>query len=166
MKNIKFSLILLTIIAATGFISCKVQEEPTVVVAPRMEPIAFIVQEVSKGVLTGNGEEGIAENQSFIIQTAGEWEDLRTKMNAVNETIGETSIDFDKNTLLAYFDKIRPTGGYSVSIFEVLKSDRGVQANYRFGIPGEMAIDIMTQPYHIILIPKTTTPIQFIRVTE
>lgn len=144
--------------------SCKAPSEPTV--GPVAETTNLQFKKVGSGILTGNGEEGIGSPKEYVIQTEQDWEALRTKMNSVNQTQEEVSINFEQKTVLAYFDQIRSTGGYAVEIIEVIEKTNSVEAMVKFTAPTGMATDIMTQPYHIVSIPKTTKPVKFVALIE
>jgi predicted membrane GTPase involved in stress response len=120
------------------------------------------MRKLAFGALTGNGEEGIEEG-GVVIQTEAEWRELVTKMNSVNKSIDEnSSIDFNKKTVLAYFDPVRGSGGYSVYITEITSNGSSMKATIEKVSPTEDAIEIMTQSYFIVSIDKTSLPITFV----
>lgn len=155
-------------IAIAGFLglqSCKTPELvegdnlETDVAAPVSESIEFTT--LKNGVMYGYGAEGI-EDGGIVINSEAEWNELTTQMNSVNQAIDIGSIDFDKNTVLAYFDKIRTSGGHSVEISDVSKKPSVIVARIKTAAPSGAATDIMTQPFCIVSIPKTTDTITFI----
>lgn len=151
-------------LAVIGLTACCTTEE---VVDGNIEPPKHLqMKEINQGVLTGNGEEPVGFERGYIIQSEKEWEILREKMNAVNFAQGEVSIDFEQSTVLAYFDKIRPNGGYSIEILQVTESDESIKAMVKSTAPTGMATDIMTQPFHIVTVAKTSKTVKFLPVTE
>lgn len=164
MERLKFSIFASTLIALS-LNSCRLAEDkPTSELA--VETTNLNLKRVGSGILTGNGAEGIGSPKELVIQTEKQWETLRTKMNSVNQSQNEVSIDFEQKTVLAYFDQIRTSGGYEVEIIEVIERTNGVEAMVKFTSPTDMATDIMTQAYHIIAIPKTSKPVKFLALIE
>ncbi|MFK7783958.1 MAG: protease complex subunit PrcB family protein [Crocinitomicaceae bacterium] len=164
MKAFRFTLFSLSIITLLCSSSCDTSEE---LVEGSVEPPRHLeIEQINQAVLTGNGDEPVGSEKGYVIQTQTEWEDLREKMNAVNDTQGQVSIDFEESTVLAYFDKIRPNGGYSIEIVQVIESDEMIKAVYRSTAPGGVATTIMTQPFHIVNIPKTEKAVKFLPITE
>jgi hypothetical protein len=82
-------------------------------------------------------------------------------MNSVNKAIKEQSIDFDRVTVLAYFDQIRSSGGYTIQIVTATKTGKKIQAKIKKASPEGDAIDIMTQPFHIVIIQKSDEKVSF-----
>lgn len=164
MKSLRFSIFAASLIALI-LNSCKVPEDkPMVETVNETTHLPF--KKVGSGILTGDGAEGIGSPKELVIQTEEQWEALRTKMNSVNQAQKEVSIGFEQKTVLAYFDQIRTTGGYSVEIIDVIEKTSGVEAMVKFTAPSGMATDVMTQPYSIVSIPKTSKPVKFVAFIE
>lgn len=154
-----FGFALATII---GLQSCKTTEEiidqqPADTVSNVYE---FSLTEVASGYMTGYGAEGIEEG-GLAINSLEEWNALTTKMNSANRAIKEQSIDFDRVTVLAYFDQIRGSGGYTVEIASATKTGKKIQAQIKKASPKGDAIEIMTQPFHIVYIQKSDEKVSF-----
>jgi hypothetical protein len=163
MKSIAHHLFIFVIIAMT-LSSCKTPQPIDEMEFATKTEIPFT--NISSGYLTGNGDEGIGGLEVRIIQSEGNWEILRAEMNSVNPTQNEVSIDFDQNTILAYFDDIRPSGGYAIQIVSVIETNDEIQVSTKFTLPTDAAVDIMTQPFHIVSIPKTKKKITFFSLIE
>jgi hypothetical protein len=73
------------------------------------------------------------------------------------------SIDFDRNLLIAVYRGGCPSGGYSIGIHEILKTNKGLTIFVIFSDPGENCSRslALTQPYAIYSIEKTDLPISF-----
>ncbi len=156
-------------VIALNFTACKIAGDgPQDLPAdkPAMQENVVQSKPISEGSLLGDGQEGIAGPNEVIIQTEAQWEALYTKMNSVNPTQKEVSIDFEQRTILAYFDQIRPLGGYAVEIVKVTEINEIITARVKFTIPEGNSIDIMTQPYSIVSIPKTKKLIKFVAIIE
>ena len=146
-----------------GLPSCETSKE--VITEKPAEDLALATQVAFKNVasayLTGNGAEKIVKG-GIVINSQAEWEVLTTKMNSVNRAIKDESIDFNKMTVLAYFDKIRGSGGYNVDFVSITEIGQEVQAIVKDTPPEGDAIEIMTQPYSIVMIDKTSKAVTFI----
>ncbi|MDR6299626.1 protease complex subunit PrcB family protein [Mesonia maritima] len=119
--------------------------------------------EISKGVLTGAGEEGI-EAQQRIITSEAEWNSLVRKMNSVNnmsKNFKTNDIDFSKEMVVAVFDKVMNTGGHSIWVSDVKTIDNEVQLMVSEKHPDGMATSVMTQPYYLAKMPKTDKKVVF-----
>lgn len=119
---------------------------------------------VAKGNLTGNGKEQFSK-QSVVISDSVTWKKLIVGMNSVSDVSGsflETHIDFTQYTVLAVFDDVRPTLGYSIDI-NIVEDDKKVYVEVINKMPSGNVLTalITTQPYLIVKIPKTEKTIQF-----
>ena len=118
---------------------------------------------VGKGILGGAGEEGIYES-NVVIQNNAEWELLVSKMNAINQELNNFAIqeiDFEKYTVIALFDRVQNTGGYSIKIMDIQDAPENLIVLINKVTPDEMATSVMTQPYFIVRIPKTEKGVVF-----
>lgn len=113
---------------------------------------------VSKGMLFGDGEEGINKS-TLIIRDKKAWEMLTTRMNTVNkvsESFKELPIDFSKEIVVAVFDQVRTSGGFDATIFQVQYINGETKIVYTIEKPKatDMVTTVMTQPYHLIKLRK------------
>lgn len=133
--------------------SCGNQEKTSSV-----KPVSFST--ISQGALKGDGQEGI-EKSKLIISDSKAFMVLLGKVNTVNDQIDPVpSIDFDQSIVLAVFDDIKSHGGHSIDITKVSEhEDRFVVEIERLKKGGMLTI--ITQPYHLVKIPKTAKPIIF-----
>ena len=119
---------------------------------------------ISKGILGGAGAEGI-EKQNLVITDTNNWEELISKMDAVNETsksFTETDIDFSQYTVIAVFDSVKNSGGYGLDLEITSNSNNTVVKVIQIGPePGGFVTTVITQPYYIVKIPKTSLPVVF-----
>ena len=119
-------------------------------------------QTVSKGVLFGDGMEGISEsNISFT--NAKDWKSFLEKINTPN-TFSKVTIDFSEQQLLCVFDTIRNTSGYKIEIKNILIEKKGIKIIYTSAKPSakEMVNMVITQPYHLVIINKRAEEVTFI----
>ncbi len=119
--------------------------------------------EIARGVLHGNGGEGI-EASELVITDPGEWQKLMNKMNSVNrvtDRFAETQIDFERYMVLAVFDSIRPNGNYRIQIKEIRECPGKIKALVEKSHYGRIATAVIVQPFHIVKIPKSEKPVEF-----
>jgi len=119
-------------------------------------------QTVSKGVLFGDGVEGVSEsNISFT--NAKDWKSFLEKINTPN-TFSKVTIDFSEQQLLCVFDTIRNTSGYKIEIKNILIENKGIKIIYTSAKPSakEMVNMVITQPYHLVIINKRAEEVTFI----
>lgn len=117
---------------------------------------------IGQSVLHGNGTEKI-EKSNVVIENTTSWNDLIDKMNTVNnvsDDFTETDIDFSQHIVIAVFDKIYSNGGHTIDIINITESE----INLTIKIDNLMTGDdtqVITQPFHIVKIPKTKKQIIF-----
>lgn len=72
-------------------------------------------------------------------------------------------IDFEARSIIAVFIGTRPTGGFSVEIQRVTRADDLliVTALETTPAPDQIVIQALTQPYHIISVPRTEAQVRF-----
>jgi len=150
MKSLLFLLVL------TIFIGCNKNDDEFLSLT--ISPIL-----IGEGNLYGYGEENITK-QNLIISSNETWAELMNKMNSTsNETSNftETEIDFSHFILLAVFDEIKMNGGYTIEIKSVVENPNNLTVTIRRLSPKGVAPGVITQPYHIVKIPKTEKIIFF-----
>jgi hypothetical protein len=106
--------------------------------------------EIAKGFLAGDGAEGIIE-QNIVINNESDWNDLKTKMNTVNnetDKFSETEIDFTIYQIIAVFDQIYTNGGYSINITNISENETNIFVKIENLLKGNDTF-IITQPYYL-----------------
>ena len=117
---------------------------------------------VAQGELYGNGQEGIAEQNSVIKMQNG-WSSLLESMNSVNdvsESFTETDIDFNNCLVIAVFDEVRGNSGCSISIKSITEYADSIVVDVQKVVTVNGA-DVMNQPFYIAKIPVTNKSIVF-----
>lgn len=117
---------------------------------------------IGKGNLYGSSSQGVDE-QNLVINNQTDWDALITLLDAVNNTsdsFTETDIDFTTYTVLVAIDQVRGNGGHVLDI-AVSANPENVVVTVTDLVPQGNATTVITQPYHIVKIPKTTLPIVF-----
>lgn len=117
---------------------------------------------IAKDNLYGNGEEGILK-QKLEITDQNTWEALITQMNSVNnvsDSFLETDIDFSEYRIIAIFDEVRPSDGYSLDI-NIISTSETIMVQVTDVVPQGNTPSVMTQPFHIVKILNSNLPIIF-----
>ncbi|MFT7351595.1 MAG: hypothetical protein ACI9XR_001349 [Flavobacterium sp.] len=107
--------------------------------------------------------------QNVIYNSESDWNALLNQIDSFYQPFGinftqlhftETNIDFAKFSVIAVFDKVYGSGGYSIDITNIVENENNITvtvANLQTG----NASSVITQPYHIVKIPKTSKPFVF-----
>lgn len=117
---------------------------------------------IGKGNLYGGSSQGVDE-QNLVINNQAEWNTLITLLDAVNNTsdsFTETDIDFTAFTVIVAIDQVRGNGGHELDI-AINANPENIMVTVTDLIPQGNATTVITQPYHIVKIPKTTLPVVF-----
>lgn len=117
---------------------------------------------IGQSQLYGNGVENI-EKSNFVIEDTTSWNDLINKMNSVNivsANFKEINIDFSQYQVIAVFDKIYGNSGHSIDILKIIENETGIIIVVNNLMTGDDT-QVMTQPFHIVKIPKTERQINF-----
>lgn len=158
MKKIFFLLISFVIVSCTDN-----DDEPIVV---PFVPVAITPILVGKGNL--NASEGISQ-QNTIIDNETIWTNLKNQIDLFYQPFGinyteqyfeETTIDFDNFTVITVFDQIYGNGGHSIDITSIIEYETNIVITIENLETGN-ASSVITQPYHIVKIPKISKPIVF-----
>ncbi|MDO6739129.1 hypothetical protein [Wenyingzhuangia sp. 2_MG-2023] len=123
-----------------------------------------IYTKIGKGILTGQGEEGISKS-NWVVTNEKDWNHLKAKMNTINQETShftETQIDFSKYIVIATFDSIRQQGGSYISIANVVKNTSNTVVCTKYIEDNSpFATHVVNQSYHLVKIEKTNLPIIF-----
>jgi len=111
---------------------------------------------------------GVEKPAQLIIRDAKAWADLWAKVHSsVEPKPALPEVDFQKQIVVAVFAGTKRTGGYSIRIRDIrhdAKADKLlVFVEETSPPPGSITIQVLTQPYHMVLMPKTDKPIEFRR---
>ena len=143
--------------------SCKTNIENTTTKTETAEMKTSEANSIGKGNLYGSGNEGIiAENLTITNQS--DWDKLKAKMDSTNKvstSFSKTAIDFSKHTIIAVFDEVKGSGGHSIDLSVTYYLDN-TTVSITKNAPSGIATSVMTQPYHIIKITKSSLPIKFV----
>jgi len=127
-----------------------------------LEETPLTMINICKSELYGNGEENISK-QITVIKNSSDWDELMDKMNSVNnvtDRFSETNIDFSSYIIIAVFDEVKMYGGHSIDITSITENDINIIVKVENILTGDL-IAVITQPFHIVKIPKRNKEIIF-----
>lgn len=115
-------------------------------------------QIIKTGELHGAGEEGLSQ-EAIGVSNIEEFNELRNKINSVNEEIQDDIIAgdrfFEEKMLVFVFDRVRGTGGYYFKVKHVVLQNDTVTLTAFSKKPEEPATSIMTQPFQVLTLDRT-----------
>lgn len=114
-------------------------------------PTRVSFQTVARG-----SRSGVREASQVVIRGQDQWQALWRKHTAIKTNPAPLpAIDFDKEIVAAVFLGEKPTGGYSIEITRVIRTDRSLVVFYRdhSPAPGAITTQAFTQPFYIVRIP-------------
>ena len=132
--------------------SCETDE-----VESNFQATELIFTDVGSGSLYG--DEGIQQS-NLVLNNQTEWQNLLTQVNAVSpvsDNFEETTIDFESYTVIAVFLEIKPTS-WGIEVTSVFENENDILVSNE---ETEGDATILSQPFHIVKIPKTTKDIVF-----
>ena len=100
----------------------------------------------------------------IVVEDQKGWEEVWSGMEGNVQPKPETpKVDFDKHKVIAVFMGRRMTGGYSVKITGIEENGKLVVKVKESGPPpGAMVTMALTSPYHVMVVPKTDKPVEFV----
>lgn len=114
-----------------------------------------------KGTLHGNGI-GKFEKENLVIKSEKEWQAFLLKADASNQF--NDLVEFSKSIIVVVIDAQKNTGGFSIEISKIKeeKSKLLINIESKGPKPTDMVTMSLTQPIHIVKIPKTKKDIVFV----
>jgi PrcB C-terminal len=115
-------------------------------------------------VLDKGDRSQIMSAREVVVRTAAEWDAL---WRAHLPTRQPGAVDFSKDMVVGVFLGSRPTPGYGVTIVSAVEEGNVLRVRYRETSPPADAIaaQVITFPYQIVAIPKSTlTDVSFEKI--
>ena len=141
------------------FISCTITK-PSEQLETEATPVNFTV--LKKGNLYGGGSEEISEGV-IVVRNFEEWQSILTQINSANQSVDESLVSdihfFDANMLLFVFDKLRGTGGFTMSVQGIYQHKEELVLELVKSAPEGPATTVMTQPFQLIEIQQSELPV-------
>ena len=157
---------IILIIVSVFFIGCNNEDEPNVIA---FEPIIVSPNLIVKKNL--NGSEGLTE-QNLVINNTNDWTNFKNQIdtyyqqfsiNYSQQYFTETTIDFNSFIVIVVIDQIYGNGGHSIDITNITEFETNIVVTIENLQTGNTS-SVVTQPYHIVKIPKTSKPIVFNKI--
>lgn len=107
---------------------------------------------------------GYTKATRSVIYTEEEWRDAWEKINILRLPKPELpKIDFEKEIVIAVFMGERLSGGYSIEIINILKTEKEIVVVVEEKEPPPESLKTMalTSPYHIAIIKRSVLPVRF-----
>lgn len=97
------------------------------------------------------------------VRTAAEWKAL-WKDHAPTEKM--PTVDFAKDMVVGIFLGTKPSAGHEVEIVGVRPEGKDLVVEYvqKQPAPGTMAAQILTEPFHLVAVPKHGGTVRFVHV--
>lgn len=98
---------------------------------------------------------GIHSTRQVVIRTEEEWSALWREHAPSRQ---RPSVDFSREMVIGVFLGSKPTAAYSVAIVSTIEANGVVQVRYRVSepTPGAITAQVITFPYHLAAVPKST----------
>lgn len=109
---------------------------------------------------------GVVDPLEIVIESEKEWQKLWERHAPPGSSA--PSVDFATQVVVGIFAGERPTAGYQVQIVNVELERTRINVTYEVKTPQKDALvaQILTQPFHLIRLPRLNLPIQFKRSHE
>lgn len=110
-------------------------------------------------------QSGVREPAQVVIRSRDDWVAFwgrHTRTQAGPPAL--PSVDFSREMIAALFMGERGTGGYEIEITRVERAGSGLAVHYRSRgpTPGAMLTQTLTQPFHLIKLPRDDGPVTFV----
>ena len=114
--------------------------------------------------LAKGGYGRIEESVNLVIKNYEKWDSLWSKVYETRIPKPELpEVNFEEEMILAVFMGYHPTGGYSVSIENIIEKEERLIVEKKVVTPGpdDMVTNAITHPFHIVKTKKTDKEIVF-----
>ena len=103
--------------------------------------------------------------RQVVIRSDAEWQAL-WRMHSPDQPA--PGVDFNNKTVIGIFSGSKPSVGYSVEIVGARMQGMDLVVEYVERRPGrgQMQAQILTEPFHLVGVPKQTGPVRFLNVPE
>jgi hypothetical protein len=128
------------------------------VLIAQVTPAVLLLITVAQGAMSN-----IEEPRTAVVRTAAEWEALWKEYDPAHAA---PVIDFAQSTVLGVFLGSRPSAGFAVEITGVkTERDRTIVEYVERRPPRDAFVaQVVTSPFHIVRVPRTTGAIEFRRL--
>ncbi|MEN2414689.1 protease complex subunit PrcB family protein [Flavobacterium mesophilum] len=109
------------------------------------------------------GSPGTIQQSNLVIKNQTDWNNLQAKLNFMTlavYTSPDMNVDFTKQQVIAVFDQVRNSGGYSIDITNITQNNTELIVKIEQLKKGDLTT-VMSQPFHIVKIAKTNKTVVF-----
>lgn len=127
---------------------------------------AFPANQISLVTVDKGATSGVREPLQVVISNEAEWEALwKRHRSSQNNPPAPPRINFSTEIVVGVFLSEKSTGGYEVEITRAEQTATELHVYYREKSPARdaMAIQALTQPYHLVRLPKHDARVLFQR---
>jgi protease stability complex PrcB-like protein len=131
-----------------------------------LSPMATAGMVTSFSTVAKGFSSGITEPTQVAIRTRDEWAAFwRRHTRSRVDPPSAPPVDFSREMVVGIFMGERGTGGYEVEITKVERDESHLRVSYRATSPdpGAILIQALTQPYHVIKLPRDDRRVIFSR---
>jgi len=107
---------------------------------------------------------GINEKESHVFRTSSSFENFwRRHIEGTSSPSNVPSVDFENNMIISVARGLKTTGGYGIEIKSVTETDTEILVYAETTDPsnGDVTLQALTQPFHIIEVQKSTKTLCF-----
>jgi len=146
-------ILLLIAMSPLFILSCHDSEENATASIP------INMQLIGKGTISSHS----MPQQNIAITNTTQWNNFLATLDSTYNVSGsftETNIDFNQYMLIIAFDQVYNNGGHSIDIMTIDESSQSINVDIEKLLQGNTT-SVITQPYHIVKIPKILKPVVF-----
>jgi hypothetical protein len=129
--------------------------------APSSNPMTIPLTTIQKGNFSG-----IREPLQVVVRTQDEWNNLWKRHASIQSPPSPLPVvNFTTEMVVGIFAGEKTTGGYEAEITSAELKDSSLYVYYveKSSTPGGMAIQALTQPFHLAKLPRYELPIVFVK---
>ncbi|MGC4130553.1 MAG: hypothetical protein QM564_13600 [Bergeyella sp.] len=121
----------------------------------------FTIQNINPVLIGKGNDNNNVPPQNSKITNSAEWNALLSSFgSSITSTFTETNIDFNTFDVIVTVDEIRQDSGHSRTITSIVENQNDIVAVIVNEYAGT-GYTVLTRPYHIVKIPKSSKPIVF-----
>jgi hypothetical protein len=107
---------------------------------------------------------GQSERKNYVIRSEVDWKELWGMVHPGESAPPLPYVDFSRETVVAVFSGVKPTGGFSIEITRVVDAGGRVLVYVSEVSPGDgcFVTEALTYPHHIVKVQKSDKPVELI----
>jgi hypothetical protein len=108
---------------------------------------------------------GVGQPTQVVVRDPNDWAALWSRhMRTQIAPPPPPTVDFSRDMVVALFMGERSTGGYAIEVTRIERIDSSLSVHYRITRPdpGAMQAQALTQPFHLVALPRTDDSVTFV----